>query len=121
MLMPKKVKYRKQQRGRMTGKAWRGSELAFGQFGLKVLDPAVSGQAGDEEAGRNPYGQRQGGAGSLGCGGAAGEDFVRDGRRFDHGRERSNASGVAQASAADDVRETRSAVKRGLGGKKSLL
>ena len=39
MLMPKKVKYRKQQRGRMTGKAWRGSELAFGQFGLKVLEP----------------------------------------------------------------------------------
>ncbi len=37
MLMPKKVKYRKQQRGRMTGKAWRGSSLAFGDFGLKVL------------------------------------------------------------------------------------
>src|SRR5216117_3513098 len=40
MLMPKKVKYRKQQRGRMTGKAWRGSQLAFGDFGLKVLEPA---------------------------------------------------------------------------------
>jgi large subunit ribosomal protein L16 len=39
MLMPKKVKYRKQQRGRMAGKAWRGSELAFGQYGLKVLEP----------------------------------------------------------------------------------
>ena len=39
MLMPKKVKYRKQQRGRMVGKAWRGSELAFGQYGLKVLEP----------------------------------------------------------------------------------
>ena len=37
MLMPKKVKYRKQQRGRMTGKAWRGSSLAFGEFGLKAL------------------------------------------------------------------------------------
>ena len=37
MLMPKKVKYRKQQRGRMTGKAWRGSSLAFGDFGLKVM------------------------------------------------------------------------------------
>ncbi len=37
MLMPKKVKYRKQQRGRMKGKAWRGSELAFGDFGLKAL------------------------------------------------------------------------------------
>jgi large subunit ribosomal protein L16 len=37
MLMPKKVKYRKQQRGRMAGKAWRGSSLAFGDFGLKAL------------------------------------------------------------------------------------
>jgi len=37
MLMPKKVKYRKQQRGRMAGKAWRGSELSFGDFGLKAI------------------------------------------------------------------------------------
>ena len=37
MLMPKKVKFRKQQRGRMKGKAWRGSELSFGEFGLKSL------------------------------------------------------------------------------------
>jgi large subunit ribosomal protein L16 len=39
MLMPSKVKYRKQQRGRRRGKAWRGSDLSFGQFGLKVLEP----------------------------------------------------------------------------------
>ncbi len=38
MLMPKKVKFRKQQRGRMTGKAWRGSSLSFGEFGLKALE-----------------------------------------------------------------------------------
>ena len=38
MLMPKKVKYRKQQRGRMTGKAWRGSTLSFGDFGLKAME-----------------------------------------------------------------------------------
>jgi large subunit ribosomal protein L16 len=37
--MPKKVKYRKQQRGRMRGKAWRGSELSFGDYGLKVMEP----------------------------------------------------------------------------------
>lgn len=37
MLMPKKVKFRKQQRGRMTGKAWRGSSLSFGEFGLKAM------------------------------------------------------------------------------------
>ena len=40
MLMPKKVKYRKQQRGRMRGKAWRGSSLSFGDYGLKTLDAA---------------------------------------------------------------------------------
>ena len=39
MLMPKKVKYRKQQRGRMRGKAWRGSDVSFGEFGLKALEP----------------------------------------------------------------------------------
>jgi large subunit ribosomal protein L16 len=40
MLMPKKVKFRKQQRGRRTGKAWRGSSVAFGDYGLKVLECA---------------------------------------------------------------------------------
>ncbi|MHB8736655.1 MAG: 50S ribosomal protein L16 [Terriglobales bacterium] len=38
MLMPKKVKFRKQQRGRRSGKAWTGSTLAFGDFGLKVME-----------------------------------------------------------------------------------
>ena len=38
MLMPKKVKYRKQQRGRMRGKAWRGSDVSFGDYGLKALE-----------------------------------------------------------------------------------
>src|SRR5690349_2028207 len=40
MLMPKKVKFRKQQRGRMAGKAWRGSDVSFGDYGLKALEPA---------------------------------------------------------------------------------
>ncbi|MGH9324828.1 MAG: 50S ribosomal protein L16 [Vicinamibacteria bacterium] len=39
MLMPKKVKFRKQQRGRMRGKAWRGHTVTFGDYGLKVLEP----------------------------------------------------------------------------------
>ena len=39
MLMPKKVKYRKQQRGRMAGKAWRGSDISFGNYGLRALEP----------------------------------------------------------------------------------
>ncbi len=38
MLMPKKVKFRKVQRGRMKGKAWTGSTVSFGDFGLKSLD-----------------------------------------------------------------------------------
>ena len=40
MMMPKKVKYRKQQRGRRAGKAWRGSDISFGEFGLKALEVA---------------------------------------------------------------------------------
>src|SRR5512136_3176078 len=39
MLMPSKVKYRKQQRGRMRGTALRGSELAFGEYGLQATEP----------------------------------------------------------------------------------
>lgn len=38
MLMPKKVKYRKVQRGRMKGKAWRGSTIAFGEYALKAME-----------------------------------------------------------------------------------
>ena len=39
MLMPKRVKYRKQMRGRMRGKAYRGAEISFGDYGLKALEP----------------------------------------------------------------------------------
>ena len=40
MLMPKRVKHRKEQRGRRRGKALRGNALQFGQYGLKALEPA---------------------------------------------------------------------------------
>jgi large subunit ribosomal protein L16 len=40
MLMPKRVKYRKTQRGRMKGKAKGGKRIAFGQYGLMALEPA---------------------------------------------------------------------------------
>jgi large subunit ribosomal protein L16 len=40
MLLPKRVKYRKQQRGRMTGAAQRGNEVSFGEFALQALEPA---------------------------------------------------------------------------------
>jgi len=40
MLMPKRVKYRKTHRGRRNGKAYRGSDIAFGEFGLQAMQPA---------------------------------------------------------------------------------
>ncbi len=40
MLMPKRVKHRKEQRGRMRGKAYRGGHLTFGEYGLQALEPA---------------------------------------------------------------------------------
>ncbi|HBM75560.1 MAG TPA: 50S ribosomal protein L16 [Clostridiaceae bacterium] len=40
MLMPKRVKHRKVQRGRMTGKALRGNKLAYGEYGMVALEPA---------------------------------------------------------------------------------
>ncbi len=51
MLMPKKVKFRKQQKGKRRGKAWRGSEVTFGDYGLKAME---SGWVSDRqiEAGR---------------------------------------------------------------------
>ncbi len=40
MLMPKRVKHRKQFRGRMTGKASRGNTVTYGEYGLQALEPA---------------------------------------------------------------------------------
>ena len=40
MLLPKRVKYRKQMRGRMTGKASRGTQVNYGEYGLQALEPA---------------------------------------------------------------------------------
>lgn len=40
MLLPKRVKYRRQQRGRMKGKATRGNFVAYGEYGLQALEPA---------------------------------------------------------------------------------
>jgi large subunit ribosomal protein L16 len=39
MLMPKRVKFRKAQRGRMSGVATRGATIAFGDYGLKAMEP----------------------------------------------------------------------------------
>ena len=40
MLMPKRVKYRRVYRGRLTGKAYRGNTITYGQYGLVATDPA---------------------------------------------------------------------------------
>jgi large subunit ribosomal protein L16 len=40
MLAPKKVKFRKMQKGRMRGKAYRGGQVTLGEFGLKAMEPA---------------------------------------------------------------------------------
>ena len=40
MLLPKRVKYRRVHRGRMTGKATRGNKVSYGDFGLQALEPA---------------------------------------------------------------------------------
>jgi len=40
MLLPKRVKHRKQMRGRMSGLAYRGGKIAFGEYGLQALEPA---------------------------------------------------------------------------------
>ncbi len=40
MLLPKRVKHRRQQRGRMTGKATRGNTVTYGEYGLQALEPA---------------------------------------------------------------------------------
>ena len=40
MLLPKRVKYRRVHRGRMTGKALRGNKVSYGDYGLQSLEPA---------------------------------------------------------------------------------
>ncbi len=43
MLLPKRVKYRRVQRGRLTGKAYRGNKVSNGEYGLQALEPADRG------------------------------------------------------------------------------
>ena len=50
MLLPKRVKYRRQQRGRMKGKALRGNTVTHGQYGLQALEPACVSSAQIEAA-----------------------------------------------------------------------
>ena len=138
MLMPKKVKYRKQQRGRMRGLAWRGSHGRVRRLRADVaravladrpadrsgargadarhqarrqgLDSRVSGQAGHQEAAGNAHGQGQGRARGLGRRHQAGPHPVRDGRRDDARGAGGDAAGVGEAADEDAVRD---ALRRG--------
>src|ERR1700722_14906816 len=61
-MMPKRVKFRKSQRGKMKGNATRGNYVAFGEYGLQTLEPAWI-SAKEIEAGRvaaQPYMRREG-------------------------------------------------------------
>ncbi len=132
MLMPKKVKFRKQQRGRMCGKAWRGSDLSFGDFGLKVMECGYitdrqieasriamtrfikrGGKVWlrlfpDKPITKKPAETRMGkGKGAPDhwvCVVRPGQHPVRDGRRLAGACQRGHASRGSQASAQDQLR-----------------
>ena len=133
MLMPKKVKFRKQQRGRMRGKAWRGSDVSFGDYGLKALEPCwltdrqieaarvamtrFIKRGGkiwvrvfpDKPITKKPQETRMGkGKGAPEqwvCVVRPGPDPVRDGRRERDGRARGDAAGGGEAADQDQVRD----------------
>jgi small subunit ribosomal protein S3 len=135
MLMPKKVKHRKQMRGRMTGVATRGSEISFGEYGLKCLEPAWitdrqieaariamtrhikrGGKIWirmfpDKPVTKKPAETRMGkGKGAPEYWVAvvkAGPDSLRDRRRRREDRARRNASGGSEASDQDQVCDPR--------------
>lgn len=132
MLLPKRVKYRKQFRGRMKGKAHRGNTLSHGEFGLVALEPAWitnrqieaariamtryikrGGQVWikifpDKPVTAKPaetrMGSGKGFAGVLGSCREAGPRALRDGWCFQGNRYGSNASRRPQAPDQDEVR-----------------
>ena len=140
MLMPKKVKFRKQQRGRMRGKAWRGSDVSFGDYGLKAMEPcwvtARQIEAArvamtrfikrggkiwirvfpDKPITKKPQETRMGKGKGAPEGWVAvvrpGQDPVRDGRRDRGGGARGDAAGGGEAADQDPLRD---AVRRGEG------
>lgn len=50
MLLPKRVKHRKQHRGRMTGRAMRGNKIAHGEYGLIALEPCMDHQSSNRSS-----------------------------------------------------------------------
>src|SRR6266704_2546104 len=120
MLMPKKVKYRKQMRGRRRGKAWRGGDLAFGEYGLKAMECAWITDRQIEASrvaitrfikrGRKTHGQGQRRAGKVGGGREAGTHHVRDGGSGRSDGQRSSGTGGAQTADSHEIRFPRGRV-----------
>jgi ribosomal protein L16 len=130
MLMPKRVKYRRVQRGRMTGKATRGNKVTYGEFGLQAQEPSwiTSNQIEAARIAMTRYTKRggqvwikifpdkpvtqkpaetrmgsgKGSPGVLGCRCEARPRHVRDRRRFRRGCPRGPASCEPQASLQDE-------------------
>ena len=111
MLMPRRVKHRKQHHPKRTGAAKGGTELAFGDFGIQAVEPsyvtnrqiesariAMTRPSADQEAGRDPDGFRQGLPGVVGREREARSCHVRAVRRSGRHRSRGHAQGDAQAS-----------------------
>ena len=135
MLMPKRVKYRKQHRGRRAGLATRGNEVSFGEFGLQALGACWMNSRQIEAARRaivrylrrggklwirvfpdHPVTKRPaetrmgGGKGAVEYWAAvvqARPDVVRGGRRYRGRSPRGDAFGIAQAADPGAVRSSR--------------
>src|SRR5207247_1272242 len=89
MLAPKKVKWRKMQKGRRKGTAWRGATLAFGDYGLQAVERGWL-TAREIEAAREPPHEA---AGSTG----------HERRRAAHARARARRRGLSPAAQAGDL------------------
>ena len=124
MLMPKRVKRRKQFRGRMKGAAYRGNFLAYGEFGLQATEPCwvTSQQIEAARIALTRYTKRGGQvwikifpdkpitekpAETLGCRCEARPRPVRGRRRAGRDRPRGSASGFPQAAPEDQVHQAR--------------
>ena len=140
MLMPKRVKHRKQMRGRMRGNSKGGTQVAFGEYGLKSLERGwvtnrqieaarvamtrkikrggkvwiniFPDKPVHQEARRDPDGLGQGQPRGLGRRGQAGPGDVRARRRARGPRPRGDAPRRPQAAGEDQVRRTEGAVER---------
>ena len=123
MLMPKRVKYRRVQRGRMKGKATRGNVVTYGEFGLQAQEPCwiTSNQIEAARIAMTRYTKRGGqvwikifpdkpvtakpAETRMGSGSQAGQGHVRDRGRLRGDRARGSAPCQPQAALQDEDRQ----------------